>query len=189
MVAQATNGAHLEHLISNPFDDVKFAPIRESTVRFSTPRQPSRARQSLESSKAFLLSMHATSQASLKWNPPQTWNPRPRGRRKSGSVPADVIPHVTFSLAPTKSVLTAVFLLQVSRAMTSRYFKDLNEYAECDVIIVGAGSAGLSCAYELSKHPDVKVPHLSPRITMIVCPVWRCHACRKALSGVWKHVI
>ena len=47
--------------------------------------------------------------------------------------------------------------MQVSRAMTSRYFKDLNEYAECDVIIVGAGSAGLSCAYELSKHPDVKV--------------------------------
>lgn len=46
---------------------------------------------------------------------------------------------------------------QVSRAMTSRYFQDLNEYAECDVIIVGAGSAGLSCAYELSKHPDVKV--------------------------------
>jgi thiamine thiazole synthase len=41
--------------------------------------------------------------------------------------------------------------------MTSRYFKDLHEYAECDVIIVGAGSAGLSCAYELSKHPDVKV--------------------------------
>lgn len=41
--------------------------------------------------------------------------------------------------------------------MTSRYFKDLSEYAECDVIIVGAGSAGLSCAYELSKHPDVKV--------------------------------
>ena len=40
--------------------------------------------------------------------------------------------------------------------MTSRYFKDLDEYAECDVIIAGAGSAGLSCAYELSKHPDVK---------------------------------
>lgn len=77
VVAQAANGAHLEHLVnSNPFDDVKFAPIRES---------------------------------------------------------------------------------QVSRAMTSRYFKDLNEFAECDVIVVGAGSAGLSCAYELSKHPDVKV--------------------------------
>jgi thiamine thiazole synthase len=46
---------------------------------------------------------------------------------------------------------------QISRAMTSRYFKDLDEYAECDVIIVGAGSAGLSCAYELSKHPEIKV--------------------------------
>ncbi|CAK0784055.1 4-amino-5-hydroxymethyl-2-methylpyrimidine phosphate synthase [Coccomyxa viridis] len=46
---------------------------------------------------------------------------------------------------------------QVSRAMTRRYFKDLDEYAEADVIIVGAGSAGLSCAYELSKHPDIKV--------------------------------
>ena len=41
--------------------------------------------------------------------------------------------------------------------MTRRYFKDLDEYAEADVIIVGAGSAGLSCAYELSKHPHVKV--------------------------------
>ena len=43
--------------------------------------------------------------------------------------------------------------------MTSRYFKDLNDFAECDVVVVGAGSAGLSCAYELSKHPDVKVCH------------------------------
>ena len=48
----------------------------------------------------------------------------------------------------------------MSRAMTSRYFKDLDEYAECDVIIAGAGSAGLSCAYELSKHPDVKARKL-----------------------------
>eukprot|EP00191_Tetraselmis_sp_GSL018_P013651 CAMPEP_0177588920 /NCGR_PEP_ID=MMETSP0419_2-20121207/6503_1 /TAXON_ID=582737 /ORGANISM="Tetraselmis sp., Strain GSL018" /LENGTH=305 /DNA_ID=CAMNT_0019079191 /DNA_START=202 /DNA_END=1119 /DNA_ORIENTATION=+ len=46
---------------------------------------------------------------------------------------------------------------QVSREMTSRYFSDLHSYAEADVIIVGAGSAGLSCAYELTKHPDVKV--------------------------------
>ena len=41
--------------------------------------------------------------------------------------------------------------------MTRRYFKDLDEYAEADVIIVGAGSAGLSCAYELSKYPHIKV--------------------------------
>jgi thiamine thiazole synthase len=25
------------------------------------------------------------------------------------------------------------------------------------VVIVGAGSAGLSCAYELSKYPDIRV--------------------------------
>ena len=46
---------------------------------------------------------------------------------------------------------------QVSREMTSRYFKDLHDFAEADVVIVGAGSAGLSCAYELSKCPDIKI--------------------------------
>lgn len=45
----------------------------------------------------------------------------------------------------------------VSREMTSRYFQDLHKYAESDVIIVGAGSAGLSCAYELSKDPNLKI--------------------------------
>jgi len=45
----------------------------------------------------------------------------------------------------------------VSREMTSRYFQDLSKYASADVIIVGAGSAGLSCAYELSKDPNLKV--------------------------------
>jgi thiamine thiazole synthase len=32
---------------------------------------------------------------------------------------------------------------QVSRAMTRRYFQDLDNYAESDVVIVGAGSCGL----------------------------------------------
>jgi len=46
----------------------------------------------------------------------------------------------------------------VSRAMTSRYFKDLDVYAESDVVIVGAGSASLACAYELSKiAPELKI--------------------------------
>ena len=40
---------------------------------------------------------------------------------------------------------------------TIRYFKDLHDFAEADVVIVGAGSAGLSCAYELSKCPDIKI--------------------------------
>jgi len=46
---------------------------------------------------------------------------------------------------------------EISRAMTSRYFKDLDQHAETDVLIVGGGSAGLAAAYELSKHPDVQV--------------------------------
>ena len=48
--------------------------------------------------------------------------------------------------------------------MTRRYFKDLDEYAEADVIIVGAGSAGLSCAYELSKYPHIKVSLMHARV-------------------------
>lgn len=33
----------------------------------------------------------------------------------------------------------------------------MDEYAESDVIITGAGSAGLCAAYELSKHKGLKV--------------------------------
>ncbi|KIV92747.1 thiamine thiazole synthase, variant 2 [Exophiala mesophila] len=47
---------------------------------------------------------------------------------------------------------------QVSRAMTRRYFADLDKYAESDVVIVGAGSCGLSAAYTLGKaRPDLKI--------------------------------
>ncbi|KAI9840722.1 MAG: thiamine metabolism- protein [Sclerophora amabilis] len=47
---------------------------------------------------------------------------------------------------------------QVSRAMTRRYFKDLDSYAESDIVIVGAGSCGLSTAYMLGKaRPDLKI--------------------------------
>lgn len=48
--------------------------------------------------------------------------------------------------------------------MTSRYFKDLDSYAESDVVIMGAGSAGLACAYELSKYSDLKV-----RVSAVKC--------------------
>lgn len=47
---------------------------------------------------------------------------------------------------------------QVSRAMTRRYFADLDSYAESDIVIIGAGSCGLSAAYTLGKmRPDLKI--------------------------------
>ncbi|KJA21255.1 hypothetical protein HYPSUDRAFT_42403 [Hypholoma sublateritium FD-334 SS-4] len=47
---------------------------------------------------------------------------------------------------------------QVSRAMIKRYFTNMYERAISDVVIVGAGSAGLSCAYHLaSRRPELKI--------------------------------
>ncbi|XP_022870067.1 thiamine thiazole synthase 2, chloroplastic [Olea europaea var. sylvestris] len=45
----------------------------------------------------------------------------------------------------------------VSREMTRRYMMDMITHADTDVVVVGAGSAGLSCAYELSKNPNIQV--------------------------------
>jgi len=46
----------------------------------------------------------------------------------------------------------------VSRAMTRRYFTDLDTYAESDIVIIGAGSCGLSAAYTLAKlRPDLRI--------------------------------
>ncbi|KAJ4124876.1 thiamine metabolism- protein [Fusarium equiseti] len=42
--------------------------------------------------------------------------------------------------------------------MTRRYFQDLDNYAESDIVIIGAGSCGLSAAYILGKkRPDLKI--------------------------------
>lgn len=54
---------------------------------------------------------------------------------------------------------------QVSRAMSSRYFNDLDNYAECDVVIVGSGPSGLACAYELTKRPDIKVAIIEQNVS------------------------
>lgn len=55
-----------------------------------------------------------------------------------------------FKFAPIKESI-------VSREMTRRYMTDMVTHADTDVVIVGAGSAGLSCAYELSKNPNVNI--------------------------------
>ena len=55
---------------------------------------------------------------------------------------------------------------QVSRAMTRRYFKDLDEYAESDIVIVGAGSCGLSTAYMLGNaRPDLKIAIIEANVS------------------------
>lgn len=56
-----------------------------------------------------------------------------------------------FSFAPIRESA-------VSRAMTRRYFADLDSYAESDIVIVGAGSCGLSAAYTLGTlRPDLRI--------------------------------
>lgn len=55
---------------------------------------------------------------------------------------------------------------QVSRAMTRRYFNDLDKYAESDIVIVGAGSCGLSTAYVLGKaRPDLKIAIIEANVS------------------------
>jgi thiamine thiazole synthase len=65
---------------------------------------------------------------------------------------ADISRHWdSFTFAPIRES-------QVSRAMTRRYFADLDTHAESDVVIIGAGSCGLSAAYTLATaRPDLKI--------------------------------
>ncbi|KAG0164712.1 triosephosphate isomerase [Apophysomyces sp. BC1034] len=54
---------------------------------------------------------------------------------------------------------------EVSREMTSRYMTDMLDYAETDVVVVGCGSAGLSCAWELSKDPNIKIAIIEQNVS------------------------
>lgn len=54
---------------------------------------------------------------------------------------------------------------QVSRAMIKRYFETMYDRAISDVVIIGAGSAGLSCAYHLGKtRPDLKITTIEANV-------------------------
>ncbi|XP_057461101.1 thiamine thiazole synthase 1, chloroplastic-like [Actinidia eriantha] len=57
----------------------------------------------------------------------------------------------------------------VSREMTRRYMTDMITYADTDVVVVGAGSAGLTCAYELSKNPSVQLLHICTSLHSLCC--------------------
>ena len=79
---------------------------------------------------------------------------------------------------------------QVSRAMTRRYFQDLDSYAESDIVIVGAGSCGLSTAYMLGKaRPDLKIAIIEASVSPGKSSVVSCR--RKPLlktclgGGAW----
>lgn len=86
---------------------------------------------------------------------------------------------------------------QVSRAMTRRYFQDLDTYAESDIVIVGAGSCGLSTAYMLGKaRPDLKIAIIeasvspgnrAPRLVVFPAdsPYWRW--CLARWSTLQRH--
>jgi len=77
----------------------------------------------------------------------------------SGGFSAAATPFDNYEFTPIREA-------KVSRAMTSRYFKDLDVYAESDIVIVGAGSAGLSCAYELSKiAPELKIAMIEQNVS------------------------
>ena len=77
-------------------------------------------------------------------------NSRPAGAGARASRSSAATPFDGYKFRPIEEHV-------VSREMGRRYSKDVDDYAKCDVVIVGAGSAGLSCAYELSKFPEVKV--------------------------------
>jgi thiamine thiazole synthase len=69
----------------------------------------------------------------------------------------------------------------VSRAMTRRYFQDLDTYAESDVVIIGAGSCGLSAAYKLAKaRPDLKIAIIEANVSP-----GKFSACKSIVMDLW----
>ncbi|KAJ8763702.1 hypothetical protein K2173_003174 [Erythroxylum novogranatense] len=79
-----------------------------------------------------------------------------------------LLPYTSLHMQPTKLTRGGVCMSgskpPVTYDLNAFRFEPIKEsiicmitYADTDVVIVGAGSAGLSCAYELSKNPSVRV--------------------------------
>ncbi|XP_031265061.1 thiamine thiazole synthase, chloroplastic [Pistacia vera] len=104
---------------------------------------------SLASTKLFDSSFHGTAVSA----PPSLRLQPTKSSSRNFSVSASSSPSYdlnAFKFEPIKESI-------VSREMTRRYMTDMITYADTDVVVVGAGSAGLSCAYELSKNPNIQV--------------------------------
>ncbi len=60
-----------------------------------------------------------------------------------------------------------------SRAMTARYMGDMMDSAVSDVVVIGAGSAGLTCAYTLAKaRPDLRITILEASVAPVEALGW-----------------
>eukprot|EP00775_Hariotina_reticulata_P006672 gene6672-6896_t len=100
--------------------------------------------------------------------PKASLNDAPKMFKETGAeAPSPAAASLSFTTTPFDSYKFApIREATVSRAMTKRYFQDLDNYAESDIVIIGAGSAGLSCAYELSKiAPDVRIAIIEQNVS------------------------
>lgn len=70
--------------------------------------------------------------------------PAPASMAAAVSLSSTTTPFDNYKFAPIKEAT-------VNRAMTRRYFHDMDVYAESDVVIVGAGSAVCFCS---DSHPS-----------------------------------
>jgi hypothetical protein len=111
------------------------------------------------------------------------WDPSRTGKvltnlRLSRSVQAeDLYRH------PTYHMLDYSQEHHVARAMTKRYGDDLYRTAISDIVIVGCGSAGLSCAYQLAEErPDLKITILEAGVAPGGAACFRCFACASSSS-------
>lgn len=108
------------------------------------------ATSSLISSKIFDNNHSLFHGQPLSLVPPSTTATKLRSIRSISASSASSYDLSSFRFRPIKESI-------VAREMTRRYMTDMITYADTDVVIVGAGSAGLSCAYELSKDPTINV--------------------------------